>query len=655
MKWASTLRSARMTSHLQWGNSLLQFKAVGEAKVQAGNPLRMRSALKSSASTCEVRLKLVSEAKTILATDCGSTTTKAILIEHAGDRYRLIARGEAPTTVEAPFDDVTIGVINAVRELEELTRKKFLLDGKVHVRRGHLSHSNGTGCDIYVSTSSAGGGLQMMVAGVVKTMTAESAQRAALGAGAIVMDVIAIDDGRAEHERIQRMRSMRPDMILLSGGTDGGTITHVLELAELILAASPRPRLGNMKLPIIYAGNRDARDKVRELLGEKFDLRIVDNIRPTLEVENLQPAREAIHELFLEHVMQQAPGYAKLASWVSAEIMPTPMAVGKLVELVANERRINVIAVDIGGATTDVFSVFDGKFTRTVSANLGLSYSICNVMVNAGIENIARWLPMQMERREMRNRLRNKMIRPTTIPQTIDSLLLEQAVAREALRLALEHHKQLAVRLKGVHVQRTISEVLGAVEQETLVDMMAVNLIIGSGGVLSHAPKRNQAMLMLIDAFQPEGITEIAVDSIFMMPHLGVLSKVHSEAALQVFWNDCLIPLGTVIALKGVDKTGEPVGRMTVSGTNFNIIGEELRFGELRLLPVSTGEAIRVKIEPTRQFDVGAGYGRAWEGEVKGGVVGILIDARGRPLQLSNDEDERIKQVRSWLMAAGCI
>lgn len=594
--------------------------------------------------------------RTILATDCGSTTTKAILIEHSGGRYRLIARGEAPTTVEAPFDDVTIGVLNAVRELEELTGRQFLLDGRVHTRQAGSNSDDDIGCDIYVSTSSAGGGLQMMVTGVVKTMTAESAQRAALGAGAIVMDVIAIDDGRAEHERIQRMRSLRPDMILLSGGTDGGTVTHVIELAELILAANPRPRLGSgMKLPIIYAGNRDAREKIRQLLEGKFDLRIVDNIRPTLEVENLQPAREAIHDLFLEHVMQQAPGYSKLASWVSAEIMPTPMAVGKLVELVANEGRINVLAVDIGGATTDVFSVFDGRFTRTVSANLGLSYSICNVMVSAGIENISRWLPMRMDEGEMRNRLRNKMIRPTTIPQTMDSLLLEQAVAREALRLALEHHKQLAVRLKGVHVQRTIGEVLGAIEQETLVDLMAVNLIIGSGGVLSHAPKRNQAMMMLTDAFQPEGVTELAVDSIFMMPHLGVLSQVHPEAALQVFWNDCLIPLGTVIAPRGSGKLGEPVGRLSVSGGEFNIVGEEMRLGEIKLLPVAPNRTIRIRFEPTRQFDVGAGYGRAWEGEVKGGAVGVLIDARGRPIQFSADENERMLQVQNWLTAADCI
>ena len=128
--------------------------------------------------------------KVILATDCGSTTTKAILIEKRGDEYRLIVRGEAPTTVEAPFEDVTMGVLNAVGEVEELSNRKLLSDDGVIIRP-----SNGNvGTDIYISTSSAGGGLQMMVAGVVRSMTAESAERAALGAGSIVMDVIASND-----------------------------------------------------------------------------------------------------------------------------------------------------------------------------------------------------------------------------------------------------------------------------------------------------------------------------------------------------------------------------------------------------------------------------------------------------------------------------
>ncbi|MGB9597757.1 MAG: glutamate mutase L, partial [Candidatus Poribacteria bacterium] len=419
------------------------------------------------------------ELRSILATDCGSTTTKAILIEKQDDEYRLIARGEAPTTVEAPVEDVTRGVINAITELEEITNRKILRDGRI------IKPQNGKeGIDIYVSTSSAGGGLQMMVAGVVRNMTAESAERAALGAGAIVMDVIASNDGRMIHEQVEKIRQLRPDMILLSGGIDGGTVSHIAELAEIIRAADPKPRLGiTYQLPVIYAGNKDARNIVNDILHQKVALDMVDNIRPVLERENLMPARLKIQELFLQHVMAHAPGYKELMAWTDAPIMPTPGAVGVMMQIVADTEGIQIVGVDIGGATTDVFSVFKGIFNRTVSANLGMSYSIANVLAEAGLENITRWLPFQIDERQLRNRIKNKMIRPTTIPQTLEELIIEQAVAREALRLAFEQHKSLAVGLKGVQQQRTISDAFSQTQTgSTLVDMMSLDMIVGSGG-----------------------------------------------------------------------------------------------------------------------------------------------------------------------------
>ena len=305
----------------------------------------------------------------ILATDCGSTTTKAILIQKIDGQYRQTHRGEAPTSVEEPFADVTVGVINAVTEVSELAGRT-LVDEKGMILQ---PATNNSGCDIYISTSSAGGGLQMMVAGVIAEMTAASAKRAALGAGAIVMDVIASNDKRKPHDRIQRIRELRPDMMLLSGGTDGGTLTHIMEIAELIAPAKPQPRFGSQyNLPIIYAGNKNARENISQLFEEEYELTIVDNLRPILERENLGPARDAIHDLFLEHVMAHAPGYNKLMEWADAPIMPTPGAVGSLIEMIAEEEKISVVGVDIGGATTDIFSVFENQFNRTVSANLGI-------------------------------------------------------------------------------------------------------------------------------------------------------------------------------------------------------------------------------------------------------------------------------------------
>jgi len=590
--------------------------------------------------------------KSILATDCGSTTTKAILIENINGEYRLTFRGEAPTTVEAPFEDVTKGVLNAVIEIEELSGKKIIDSEKIIT-----PSKKNVGVDIYISTSSAGGGLQMMVAGVVKSMSGESAERAALGAGSIVMDVMASNDGRLPHEKIKRIRDLRPDMILLSGGIDGGTVSHVVELAEILAAANPQPRLGqNYQLPVIYAGNKVAQPDISRTLQEKVDLDIVDNIRPVLETENLEPSRDKIHDLFMEHVMQQAPGYKKLTSWTDAPIMPTPGAVGSLIEMIAEKEGISVVGVDIGGATTDIFSVFQKKFNRTVSANLGMSYSICNVLAEAGLDNVLRWVPFDIDRKELTNRIGNKMIRPTTVPQSLEELFIEQAIAREALRLSFKQHKEFAVGLKGVQKERTISDAFDQSNSgESLVNMMDLDLIVGSGGVLSHAPRREQSAKMIIDSFMPEGITQLAVDSICMMSQIGVLANISKKelgeearnAALEVFHKDCLIRLGTCITPIGKVKNKSIVMRIKLTFPSGEKVEKELRKNELYRIKADYEEII-AELIPHKKMDIGSGIGEPIKTTIYGGIVGIILDGRERPISIPNNSKERLSNLKSW-------
>jgi len=602
----------------------------------------------------------------IIATDCGSTTTKSILIEYIDGEYRQTVRGEAPTTVEKPLNDVTKGVINAITELEELARLKygnqkikFLQDGKIII-----SDAEGDeGVNAYVSTSSAGGGLQMMVTGVVAKMTGESAERAALGAGAIVMDLIASNDKRPNYEKIERIRQLRPDMILMAGGIDGGTTKHVAEMAELVSAANPKPRLGSSyKLPIIYAGNTKARDIVKDALGDKTDLLITENIRPTLDVENLGPARDKIHDLFMEHVMAQAPGYNKLMEWTvgpkngkleNIPIMPTPAAVGNIMQTIAKMDNIEVVGVDIGGATTDVFSVFteDLIFNRTVSANLGMSYSISNVLATAGLKDIIRWVPFDIDESELRNMIKNKMIRPTTIPQELEELVLEQAIAKEALKYAFIQHKEFATGLKGSQQQRGIDEAFSqSVSGGSIVNLMTLDLLVGSGGVLSHAPRRNQSALMLIDAFLPEGVTRLAVDSIFMMPQLGVLAEISEKAATEVFKKDCLIYLGTCVAPVGKIKPDKIALSAKIELPDGTVFQEDIKFGEMRLIPLGVGEIAKATLKPGKGLDLGNGKNQEVETELHGGVVGLILDTRGRrPFELPAEASERVPLLKKWM------
>jgi hypothetical protein len=155
-------------------------------------------------------------------------------------------------------------------------------------------------------------------------------------------------------------------------------------------------------------------------------------------------------------------------------------------------------------------------------------------------------------------------------------------------------------------------------------------------------------MIVLTDAFQPEGITRVFQDSVFMMPHLGVLSTVYPEAAWSIFDKDCLVRLGTVIAPSGTGNNEELVMTVELEIGEEQIIEEEMKFGDIKQIPISERDEVKVRINPSKRFDVGEGPGKKVEGKVNGGVVGVILDARGRPIQLPEDEDARMSTLLNW-------
>ncbi len=314
------------------------------------------------------------------------------------------------------------------------------------------------------------------------------------------------------------------------------------------------------------------------------------------------------------------------------------------------------MGMDIGGATTDIFSVIRGHFYRTVSANLGVSYSALNVLATAGAPAIERWVPFAMDEAELRDWIHNKMLRPTTLPQTRSALAVEQALAREALRFALYQHQDLATALRGNKPEaapfKSYVENWG---KRTVFTMGEIDLLVGSGGVISHAPKRAQAAAMMLDAFMPEGVTELAVDSIFMMPHLGVLSGTHPKAATQLLVEECLVPLGTCIAPVGRARDGETIGQLTIKYQDGSTKQAALPYGEIICLPLPPGEEAQVTIRSSWKMDFGAGRWRTLERKVRGGHLGVILDLRGRPLQLPEDDKRRRDKLVRWheALAAG--
>lgn len=442
----------------------------------------------------------------VLVAEIGSTTT--LVNAFAGintDEPRFIGQGQAPTSVLE--GDVRIGLEGAVEDL----KNRLGLD---KIEYGEM-----------LATSSAAGGLRMCVHGLVYDMTVKAAQAAALGAGAIVTMATA---GKMSEYDIEDLVASRPNLILLAGGTDYGE-------RETALYNAARIAEMRLKAPVIYAGNVQNQRAVMDIFKKAgVSCTVTENVYPKLDKLNIEPARKIIHKVFEEHIIK-APGMEHIRDMVTGSIMPTPGAVMEAVQLIYNEIG-DVVAVDIGGATTDVHSVTGGSeeigilmtspepfAKRTVEGDLGLYVNAKNLIERIGESALQNELGIDMEA-VMANYL--------PIPKTEGQFKLTERLCREAGLVALERHAGALRYIYTPSGRKTVAE--GK-------DLTAVKTIIGTGGALTRLPHREQLLRALADCnatgmmlYPKPSKIRLLFDDDYIMASLGVMSKHYPEAALKL-------------------------------------------------------------------------------------------------------------------------
>ncbi len=511
----------------------------------------------------------------LIITDVGSTTTKALLLTRSDDnRLHFVDSVDVPTTVEKPFEDVCIGVARAIKELESRTGE-------------NLSRGKGMPSVPYLSTSSAGGGLQMIVFGLTSVETGRIAENTASNAGGVILRMISIDDNLQAVEKMQAIQNLHPDMIMLAGGTDGGAVAGVVRLAELLTLSRPQPKFRQtMKIPLIFCGNTEARTFVSKVLEDSFDIHIVDNVRPSLTELNTEPARNEVHRLFMENVMERAPGYSELKNYVVADILPTPSGVENILRLYSKHVGKSLLLMDMGGATTDIFSCITGEYSRTVAANTGMSYSIANVLSKAGIENLMKHLPEGFDEDRVRDYIYNKTIYPTYVPANESEVLVEQAAAICGVKSSWMEHIETCYEISRIGFLDRLKSRNRKMFEETFItsteesfQLSDIEIIVGSGGIIAHSDK-SRAFWILAEGFKPPGITKLAVDRNFRSPHLGVLSEIDPEAALYLFLEECLEDIGWTISPFGKISEGAKVLKVRDgnTGKSWKLSGGDLLF-----------------------------------------------------------------------------
>lgn len=575
----------------------------------------------------------------LLVVDCGTEVTKATLLDRVAGQYRLVAHGEASTTIEYPWSDITAGVRHAVEPISEVTGRDFF-DGSGNLISPEVKGQGGV--DAFAATVSASQPLQIVLGGLARDMSIASARRAAAGTYSQVKAVL--DGGQrasmSDEQRARTIRDAAPDVVCIAGGIDGGATRPVLALVEAatlacsMMSVEKRPHL-------LYAGNARLRRRVVEIVGDVTDLHVVDNVRPTLEQENLLDAQEKLETLYVQRKMGQLSGIDVLSKWGSTSLTPTARAFGRLTQYLwhLGDPSRGVLGVDVGIANTTLVAAFDERLYTTVRGDLGVAFGGKRLLQKQGVASITRWLPEAMSEDEVRGEFLNRRVRPGSIPQIQQELWLEQALAREAIRATLK----VALPAWNPAAAQPYPQLLPLCET-----------ILISGGVLARAPRPGQAALMVLDALEPIGVTTLVLDPHALAPALGSVAALKPLAAVEALDSGGFTNLATVVTPVGNAHYGDTILRVKVSYDDSSELDVEVNYGDLEVLPLSPEQEAVLELRPRHGFDVGlGGPGKAGKRRVSGGLVGLIIDARGRPLSLPRDPEKCHQRVQQWLWDVG--
>lgn len=522
---------------------------------------KMRKSI-MSANISEIK-KQILKGDYIFITDIGSTTTKGLLLKKNGRTFKFYRQADTSTTVEKPHEDVNVGIQCVVEQLEISSGIKIFENGQFLVP--------------YITTSSAAGGLQIMVVGLTKTDTAKNAELTALGAGGVILRTFAINDGLRDIEKINIINNLDPDMVLMAGGYDNkDSYFNIFSITNILALSDIKSRFqAEEKIPLLYCGNSFAKEYIKTYLKSNLDIYVTENIRPNENIYNFNPAKKKINDIFKNDVMKRAPGFKTLSERTYDQVAVTPTAVERMITVYSEKNNDqNIMVVDMGGATTDIYSYIHGNYHRTVAANIGLSFSLGNIFAtileNKSIEYIMGYVPNGIKKQMLKNYIYNKTVNPSYIPLTKAEKLIEKVIAAIGINLAIEQHfdtnfdniqsgfwtekEKLSKRIKNYfnQLKQTRFKERGySFYDKTVFYYSEVDQIIGSGGAISFADSKIEQIQLLIEGFMPNGVTKISVDSPFKISHMGLFSYFDEENALKLFEEDCLVDLAIVVAPTG--------------------------------------------------------------------------------------------------------
>lgn len=564
----------------------------------------------------------------ILAADFGSVHTRAVLIDVVDGQYRLVSRASTFTTAAPPLGDVGFGLRRAMEQMSTLTGR-LLLNGEDIVLG---DQTDGTGVNLFLATASGGKPMKTVLIGLTPGISLSSGKRALASTYIELVDTITLADGRPIDDQVNAILNHQPDLIFIVGGTDGGAIEPIANLLQTVRLAMILAR--GKKPVVLFAGNESLKPLVKEIIGEEISLSMANNVRPALNdvAENLAAAQLELALVYGNYKSVNSGGYEEVQKTSALGVLPTAQSYANVMRYLGAlpGTGVGVILVDVGSSTVTVCANVRKHPYTSIRSDLGLGHSAVNGLKTIGVPNVLRWLTFDAKVSDVMDYAWNKSLRPHTIPQTSQELEIEYALAREMARHAVADARQAWV---GVPYRETLP---------------AMRPIIGAGSILAQAVNPGVGALLMLDALQPVGISELRLDPYGVIAALGAIAYVEPLAVVQVLEAGGLLNLGTAISPSGRPPGGTAM-EVTVKRRDGQTTKHTVSGGTLSLIELPTGQKAQVTIKLSRGLSLD-GRSRVTL-TLEGGAAGLILDARGRPLSVPKALEKRAELLPMWYNA----
>lgn len=576
---------------------------------------------------------------TVLGLDLGRVHTQATLFGITEGKYRVLGSETALTTLVAGMH-LGRGVGEALKTLQGGCEHPFLKDsGGLILPLDRL----GRGVDRVALVTSAGPKVSATLLGLSGAGSLKVGRALVDGLPLRTINALGIADQADEACVIETLIKTRPEIVVIAGGEDAGAEDPIRRWIEILRTACRLMPSASQPV-IVYAGNPNLESDAIRRLEPVGKLHVVPNLQPTYGEYDLVPAQIVIEGEILRRWKGTLPGLPSLCDLSKDLFGITNRSLDRMVRFLGQSKRIEsagtqktgVLAVDLGGRSTTLSASLGNLAGSVVQDKFS---DVCDESWLGACQAVYEWTgePVTLEMAEQF--LCNYALIPAWVPETCTELALIQAIARFRLRRALKQFSENYPWF-DYHPDRGLQ---GHFEP-----------IIVSGAVLTHAPNPGGVLLTLLDGLQPQGITTMVLDRHHLLPLLGKIGEAEPLLPVQVLASAAFENLATVISATSDLPQGKLALTVHVETESGKIYTVDVHQGSLRRLVIPTGEGAVLEFVPHQRVDIGfSGAGLGGRLKVTGGTLGVVIDARGRPVQLPDQPEERVERLQEWLRTLG--